>query len=455
MDIQEFKGLSVENFCTIHTQLWNRILRQKYEKEFFSHKDKKPVPLDKLPERMKKLYPDAKITFEKVSLNGMEKEQWKYIVLPNVGVERLSDWGTPLFIEDIKTGNYCRIADPMGLLKDINEQMPKWKEEFRDLCKKYETELKELEYRRLEFCVKEGETDKDNIQYRLDDFLLLERSMPCDPEQLLQEFNASPDIKANRADDDVTEYLFQNMRVHFLKNESRYSLFVRENIHHSQLKFNEKELSLKKIQEIDRQLPIWEEETKSFLFELQKKKKTDQIGQNVLQTLVKQKMRELGLEYHIQKEELSGNIALTVKLKKRRMLRITLHAVNLELVQQQLDELAQHVDILDQLSGDYRLEKEKKERTSRMQDVVQQLAEQRMKELGLEYRIEKDPWFIKLVVKLENQRCLRINLPVTHPEWVEGKLANLAQDVAALNQIPEAFCIVPQNPYIEWKKEKK
>lgn len=455
MDIQELKKLSVENFNTIHTQLWNRILRQKYEKDFFSHKERKPVQLDKLPERMKALYPDARITFEKVSLNGKEKEQWKNIILPNVGVERLSNWGTPLGIEDVCTGNYCRIADPLGFLKDINEQMPQWKEEFREFCKKYETELKELEYRRLEYCIKEGWTPKEIIQCKLDDFLLLERSMPCDPEQLLQEFNTSPDIKANRADDDVTEYLFQNMRVHFLKNESRYSLFVRENIHHSQLKFNEKELSLKKLQEIDRQLPIWEEETNNFLFELQKKKKTDQIGQNVLQTLVKQKMRELRLEYQIQKEELSGNIALTVKLKKRRMLRITLYADNPELAQQQLDELALHVDTLDGLSGDYRIEKEKKQATSMAQDTVQRLAEQKMQELGLEYRIEKDPWFIKLIVKLENQRCLRINLPIAHPEWVEGKLGNLAQDVATLNHIPEAFRIIPLNDYIEWKKEKK
>ena len=78
-----------------------------------------------------------------------------------------------------------------------------------------------------------------------------------------------------------------------------------------------------------------------------------------------------------------------------------------------------------------------------------------MQEFGLEYRIEKDPWFIKLVVKLENQRCLRINLPIAHPEWVEGKLGNLAQDVATLNHIPEAFRITPLNDYIEWKKEKK
>ena len=455
MDIQELKNLSAKNFYTIHTQLWNRILRQKCEKEFFSHKERKPVQLDKLPERMKTLYPDARITFEKVSLNGKEKEQWKYIILSNMGVERMPHWGTPLGIEEVCTGNYCRIADPLGFLKDINEQMPQWKEEFRDYCKKYETELKELEYRRLEYCIKEGWTSKEIIQCKLDDFLLLERSMSCDPEQLLQEFKASPDIKANHADDDVTEYLFQNMRVHFLKNESRYSLFVRENIHHSQLDFGEKELSLEKIQEIDHQLPIWEEETNNFLFELQKKKKTDQIGQNVLQTLVKQKMRELGLEYQITKEELSGNIVLTVKLKKRRMLRITLQADNPELVRQQLDNLALHVDTLDQLSGDYRIEKEKKERTTMAQNTVQQLAEQKMQEFGLEYRIEKDPWFIKLVVKLENQRCLRINLPIAHPEWVEGKLGNLAQDVATLNHIPEAFRITPLNDYIEWTKERR
>ncbi len=455
MDIQELKDLSVENFNTIHTQLWNRILRQKYEKEFFSHKEKKPVQIDKLPERMKALYPGAKITFEKISQNGKEKEQWKYIVLPNVGVERLPYWGTPLGIEGASTGNYCRIADPLGFLKDINEQMPKWKEEFRELCKKYETELKALEYRRLEYCIKEGETHVDNLQYRLDDFLLLERSMPRNPEHLLQEFNASADVKASITDNALTKYQLRNMQVRFWKSELRYYFIVRENFHRSELDIGEKELSLKKLQEIDCQLPIWEEETKNLLFELQKKEKTDKIGQNVLQTLVMQRMRELGLEYQIEKKDLCGDIELTVKLKKRRMLKITLQANDSDRVQQQIDNLAQYVATLNMLSGDYRIEKERKQKTSEKQDVVQRLAEQKMQELGLEYRIEKDYWFVTLIVELEKQRCLKIKLPTGHPEWVEQKLAHLAQDVATLNHIPVEFCITPQDVNIEWQKERR
>jgi len=74
-----------------------------------------------------------------------------------------------------------------------------------------------------------------------------------------------------------------------------------------------------------------------------------------MRALVKQKMRELGLEYQIEDDRNSGNITLTVKLEKRRMMKVNLQNGDTEWVKRQLNTLAQHIATLNNIPMDFRV----------------------------------------------------------------------------------------------------
>ena len=107
------------------------------------------------------------------------------------------------------------------------------------------------------------------------------------------------------------------------------------------------------MQKIDARLPTWLSEAQQILYDTQKKEKADQIGRNSIRILVKQRMKEKGWEYLLSTE--NDNLLLTVKLQKKRMLKVTLPADNLERAKRLLAELGDYVSAIDCVPMNFRI----------------------------------------------------------------------------------------------------
>lgn len=319
-----------------------------------------PYPENALPQRMNELYPTATVHLKSGS---QSYKDWEILHLPNVDIER-KRWGDTFFSFDDDTAprhRYAIIPNPVAYLRELNDRMPGWKAEFRQLFPQNAEGIRKRERKRQELCAKEqhfyNPFECRYLQDKITDTLLMSRSNPNAPYRILENLKSilPKDIDPSRilqSSDVSVKIDFNNFSLNIFRAGGGR---MRLNMHFQNycLELEYKLLTKEMLQQIDAQLPVWLSEAQNILYDVQKKEKACQIGRNSIRILVKQRMKEKGWEYLLSTE--NDNLLLTVKLQKKRMLKVTLPADNLERATRLLAELGYYVSAIDSVPMNFRI----------------------------------------------------------------------------------------------------
>ena len=359
MDIQKFfDSYSKNSTRTVLTLLYLEFISEKNNQLMAQNKEAR-TPYNTLPYFLRNYIPETEVitsTGERVSVLEKGVNLWRYLILPNVVFQSHGEksYRSLAICEE----NLWRGTNSVNYLIAVNEKMPQWKAEFKDLCSQYGAELQKIEQKRLGEVALHFPNSfiSTYLQDKANDLLLLNRRTPDYAERLLHRIvDASGKPFDWGLKDFNVKYALPNMQV--LLQKGHYWPFLQATgfSNGGTINFRDRDISLETLQELDRQLPIWTEEAKTILFDLQKKEKAEQIGRNVLRALVKQKMRELKMEYQIEEDCEKGNIVLALKLEKKRMLKLTLRSGNIDLMKRQFDSVAEIVNTLNDIPMNYRI----------------------------------------------------------------------------------------------------
>lgn len=364
MDIEKFLHRDFGGHPWHHTTLQElkaAFFREKEETVLRNNQSRPRCPCreEVLPQKMIEILPSTTVHLKQGSHSYKD---WEILHLPNVDIERRR-WGHTFLTFDDDTALQCSykiIPDPVAYLKELNDQMPAWKAEFGQLLLQNAESIRKRERKREKLCVKEDSIRPFDCGYlhdRITDTLLMTRSSPNAPYRILENLKSilPKDINpfsALQSSNVFVKINFNNSSLNiFSAGEGHWRL----NIHFQNysLDLGSKLLSKELIQRIDTQLPTWLSEAQEILYEVQKKEKADQIGRNSIRILVKQRLKEKGWEYLLSTE--NDNLLLTVKLQKKRMLKVTLPADNLERAKRLLAELGDYVSAIDSVPMNFRI----------------------------------------------------------------------------------------------------
>lgn len=365
MDIKKFLHRDLGGYSYHNTTL------QELKHVFFSEKisevwqnDLKkthcPCKIDVLPQRIIEILPTTTVHLKSGSPSYKD---WEILHLPNVDVERKRLGHTYLYFNDV-TGptdlDYPFFHDSVAFLKEINDRMPAWISEFGQLFLQNAEGIRKRERKRQELCAKEHFASSFEGQYlqdRITDTLLMTRSSPNAPYRILENLKSilPKDIdpfSALQSSDVSVKIDLNNFGLNIFRS-CGYSWELYMCFQNYRLDFGSKLLTKELVQRIDTRLPEWLSEAQQILYDVQKKEKADQIGRNAIRILVKQRMKETGWEYQLSTEK--DNLLLAVKLRKKRMLKVTLPADNMERAKRLLDELVSHVAAIDSVPMNFRI----------------------------------------------------------------------------------------------------
>lgn len=339
----------------------------------------RPCKQENLPQKMIEIFPTT-IVYLKQGIFDKNREisthagakrsifdkifykDWKILHLPNVDVEK--NWDDGLSFFDAFRIRYVVIHDPVGFLKEINEQVPAWNEEFELLCRQYADSIQQRERKRQQWCAKDTSIDLDwfekrYLQDKIADTLLMVRSHPEAVNHVIENLKSllpqNTDIKSLLKSKDVSmDIKMEHLHLSIVENERRS--WVKGNFQNYEFDFSEKLLTLEQLQLIDTQLPVWLQEAQELHYAVKKEEKAKQVGRNLISVLVKNQMREKDKEFQLTTTDgRNGNLLLTVKLQKKRMLKVTLPADNLERAKQLLAALSTHMAAIDSVPMNFRI----------------------------------------------------------------------------------------------------
>ncbi len=254
---------------------------------------------------------------------------------------------------------YETLHAPVTFLKEINDRMPAWKAEFGQLFLQNADGIRKRELKRQKLCIELFQTsfERTYLRDRITDTLLMTRYSLNAPYRILENLKSvlPKDIDPSRvlqSSDVFVKIDFNNFSLNIFRAGGGH---LRLNMHFQNycLELEYKLLTKDLLQQIDAQLPVWLSEAQKILYDVQKKEKADQIGRNSIRILVKQRMKEKGWEYLLSTEK--DNLLLTVKLQKKRMLKVTLPADNLERAKRLLAELGDYVSAIDSVPMNFRI----------------------------------------------------------------------------------------------------
>ena len=350
---------------------WRRTTLQELKEVFFQEKEDAvlqnnhsgphcPYPENALPQRMIELYPTATVHLKSGS---QSYKDWEILHLPNVDIER-KRWGDTFFSFDDDTAprhRYAIIPNPVAYLRELNDRMPAWKAEFGQLFPQNAEGIRKRERKRQELCAKEqhfyNPFESRYLQDKITDTLLMIRSSPNAPYRILENLKSilPKDIdpfSALQSNDVSVKIDLNNASLNIFRSDGgHWWLYI--HFQDYNLDFGYKLLTKELVQQIDTRLPAWLSEAQQILYDTQKKEKADQIGRNSIRILVKQRMKETGWEYQLSTEK--DNLLLTVKLQKKRMLKVTLPADNMGRAKRLLAELGDYVSAIDSVPMNFRI----------------------------------------------------------------------------------------------------
>lgn len=365
MDIEKFLHRDFGGHPWHHTTLQElkaAFFREKEETVLRNNQSRPRCPCreEVLPQKMIEILPSTTVHLKQGSHSYKD---WEIMHLPNVDIERRR-WGHTFLTFDDDTALQCSykiIPDPVAYLKELNDQMPAWKAEFGQLLLQNAEGIRKRERKRQEFGAKEqhfyNPFECRYLEDRITDTLLMTRSSPNAPYRILENLKSilPKDIdpfSALQSSDVSMKIDLSKSSLNIFRAGGR-SCMLNILFQNYRLDFGFKLLTKELIQRIDTQLPTWLSEAQEILYEVQKKEKADRIGRNSIHILVKQRMKEKGWEYLLSTE--NDNLLLTVKLQKKRMLKVTLPADNLERAKRLLAELGDYVSAIDSVPMNFRI----------------------------------------------------------------------------------------------------
>ena len=338
--------------------LWGRFLAEKTETVYNQHRNSgEKISVKNLPQLLQDVYPETEVLMRcgdaPLRIQDLKGEKWSFLILPNVVLHNNNNTSFGLFL---RVCWLMRTTNTIDYIKSINDQLPFWKTEFKELCKMHETTIQQFENIRFERSLKVSKSGffLFFLEEKIKNLLLLGRPSPDNGERLLQKIIETTGMHCPPLPED---FKLQLSNTTFEVTDRICFPYSSAKLHYQDytIDLGDRECSIEKLYEIDRQLPVWMAEANTILFETQKKLKAKQIAHNVMHMLLKQKMKELGLQFQTEENEDNGNILLTVKLEKKRLLKVTLHNGHTEWVKRQLNDLAQTVDALNNIKANFRI----------------------------------------------------------------------------------------------------
>ena len=208
--------------------------------------------------------------------------------------------------------------------------------------------------------------------------------------------------------------------------------------------------------EIDSKIPQWIEEGNR---EFDKQEKIQQINENTVKVLVKNKMRKMDCEYifHPKKQndcyqilKMPNEYVLTVKLQKDRKLIVILPSDNLDRVRKILDSLEASTNAINSVPGEYRVTSSIRTNTTDKTADKVNVKENNWKTDGIPFK----QTVLEIIVRLTKNRELSRSTEGLTMDEVSQLFDEIPTYIDAINSVPYYFCIQPVLPCDKWEKEK-
>ena len=325
-------------------------------------------------------------------------------------------------------------------LQKIDDSIPKWKAEFKNLCRENFRQVESILHKKIElpYAVFMYLKHKIDLMQVLRDG---EQGATTDDLKALglsvEKRDCDYFVRCKNMTIEMREWLPKVMILKIADNDL----------------FTSNGWSVDAIFEIDRNIPQWIEEAKPIQHELQKQHKTKQIGENSIAALVKSRMRELGCEY-----QFDGGL-LEIKLQYDRKLVARLPYSNLTKAKRILNCLPQHIAAINSVPDEYLI---KSLSSSDMRAVGEATPEvdSRMKQMGYNYSCYYDfPAsktnkfeLLEVIVQLPKKRELVMRKSKT-PKPTNQVLDEMPTYIDAINSVPYYFNIRPVLSCDKWVVE--
>jgi len=201
-------------------------------------------------------------------------------------------------------------------IKLVDRMMPEWEKEFADMIVTLGNDIRDWQRN----WVLKGKCSVDSIlEYRIELFL-----MEC-----RDNINAGTTLNKTLSEANLS---FENFTV-IAKNDYvsiRVSKSCRKDFHN-------KEIGIEQLKQLDKILPIWQDELDQWNVEYKKLEKWKDVGDLSVTALVKKKMKLLGCEYYIKRNFKS--MSLYIKIDKECMTKLFLPYKSIGLIRKRLNSI--------------------------------------------------------------------------------------------------------------------
>ena len=270
----------------------------------------------------------------------------RWIKMENVDFE-FEAFAIHFYDRTISFRSFYAIENIAILLRKFNLIMPIWESEFRNFYTENQQKINELESRRLISSSNKLNVVKEYLQRKAFDTAIMNR-------RLLPYMNDSVVDALIKDKKGLQNYKFSfcggrdgDMRLDFNVGGSCLIGLC----------------SAEVLLEIDRRIPQWIEEGKELEREFDKREKIQQINENTIKVLVKNKMHELNFEYrlnqkeqyHYQQSAKPIEYVLEVKLQKGRKLVVTIPPDNIDRVRKILDSIETSINAINSVPMNHRI----------------------------------------------------------------------------------------------------
>ena len=263
-------------------------------------------------ETIEKFFPDATIKPIKyhghlVKLNNADFYIDGHIKSRIVEIKKNIHW-SPLRVNTVP--NFIEY------IKEVDRRMPEWEIEFADLIATLVHDIRDRE-RNL---VLKGKCSVDSILASRIELFFLECRENTEAGSTLSKALSEVNIS------------FENFSV--IANGDYVIIYVSDKC---RKRFCNKDIGIERLKQLDKMLPVWQNELGQWNIEYKKLEKSKDVGDLSVTALVKEKMKSLGCEYYIKRNFKS--MSLYIKIDRECMTKLLLPYKSLVLIRKRLDSI--------------------------------------------------------------------------------------------------------------------
>ena len=224
-----------------------------------------------------------------------------------VEIKKNIHW-SPLYVD--------KIPNFIEYIKEVDRLMPEWEKEFADLRDTLGDKIKE---RQRNWVLKGKCSVARILEYRIESFLLENRE------------NTGTGASLNKTLEEAN-ISFENFSV--IAKDNCIIIRVSDNC---MKKFYYKEIGVEQLKQLDKMLPVWNDELDGWSIENKKLEMSKEVGDLGVTALVKKKMKSLGCEYHIKRNFKS--MSLYIKIDRTCVLKLFLPYDSIDKIRNRLDSI--------------------------------------------------------------------------------------------------------------------